>query len=167
MRRLTMLGVVCLAAFSVASAARADDARCKNVSGHAVETLIPAPNDPLGRVLGAVAGDLQGPISSVLTSWTPQPDGSIKATSLDVWVLGPQDILIFICETTLTPIPGAPAGTFSESTICTVTGGTGEFAGASGSFQITGAIFNLSGPKAGPGGTYFDGNYTGSVCRAN
>ena len=51
MRRLIVLGVVCLAAFSLVSAARANDGRCKDVNGHFVLTVIPAPNDPIGRVL--------------------------------------------------------------------------------------------------------------------
>ena len=166
MRQLTMLGVVCLAAFSFLPAARADDDKCKDVNGHAAETVIPAPNDPLGRAQGSSTGDLRAAISSVLTSLTPQANGSVQATSLDVWVLGPQDILIFTCKTTLTPISGAPVGTFSDSTTYTVAGGTGKFAGASGVVQLTGTGFNVSGPNAGPGSTYFDLTYKGNICRA-
>jgi len=166
MRQLTMLGVMCLAAFSLAPFARADDDRCQDAKGHAVETVIPAPNDPLGRALGSATGDLKAAISSLLTSLTPQANGSIQATSLDVWVLGPQDILIFTCKTTLTPIPVAPVGTVSDSTTYTVSGGTGAFAGASGVVQLTGTGFNVFGPKAGPGSTYFDVTYKGNICRA-
>ena len=132
MRQFTRLGVVCFAAFSLVSAARADDDRCKDVNGHDVVTSIPAPNDPLGRSLGSSTGDLKAAISAVLTSLTPQPDGSIQATGMDVWVLGPQDILIFNGKPTVTPIPGAPVGTVSVSGTLTVAGGTGKFAGASG-----------------------------------
>ena len=166
MKQLTMLGVVCLAAFSLASVARADDDRCKDVNGHAAETSIPAPNDPLGRALGLITGDLRAAASSLITSATFQSNGSGKASSLEVWVLGPQDILIFTCAATATPIPGAPVGTYSESLTFTVAGGTGEFAGASGALQVTGTIFNLSGPKAGPGSTYFSLDYKGNICRA-
>ena len=157
MRQLTMLGVACLAAFSLLSVARADDDKCKDVNGHDVVTVIPAPND-LGRVLGQSIGDLKASISTVLTSDT---------TSLDVWVLGPQDILIFNGKPTVTPIPGAPVGTVSVSGTLTVTGGTGKFAGASGVLQLTGTGFNLFRPKAGPGSTYFEENYKGKICRAN
>ena len=167
MRQFTRLGVVYLAAFVLVSAARADDDRCKDVNGHDVATAIPAPNDPLGRTLGSSTGDLKAAISAVLTSLTPQADGSIQATSMDVWVLGPQDILIFNGKPTVTPIPGAPVGTVSVSGTLTVAGGTGKFAGASGVLQLTGTGFNLFGAKAGPGSTYFEENYKGKICRAN
>jgi hypothetical protein len=150
-----MLGVACLAAFSLLSVARADDDKCKDVNGHDVVTVIPAPND-LGRVLGQSIGDLKASISTVLTSDT---------TSLDVWVLGPQDILIFNGNVNLAPVPGAPEGTVSGSATLTVTGGTGEFAGASGALYLTITGFNVFGPNAGPGSTYFDETYKGNICR--
>jgi hypothetical protein len=83
-----------------------------------------------------------------------------------MFVLGPQDTLILSCTTTLTPIPGAPVGTLSDSSTFTVVGGTGKFAGASGTLNFTGTGYNVFGPKAGPGGTYFDGSYSGTVCRS-
>jgi len=163
MKQLTILGVVCLAAFSLAQVARADDDRCKEVNGHDVVTVIPAPNDPLGRVLGSSTGDLKAAISTFLTSLTP--DGS-QATSVDVWVLGPQDILIFNGNVTVTPIAGKPVGTVSVSGTLTVAAGTGEFSGASGVLHLNGTGFNLFGPKAGPGSTFFQENYTGNICRS-
>jgi hypothetical protein len=157
MRQLMRLGVVCLAAFSLVSAARAeDDGRCKDVNGHDFATLIPAPNDPLGRVLGSSTGDLKAAISVFQTSPT---------TAVGVWVLGPQDILIFNGAFSVTPIPGAPVGTVSLSATLTVAGGTGEFAGASGVLHTTGTGFNFFGPKAGPGSTYFEETYKGNICR--
>src|ERR1051326_8155997 len=112
MRQLIMLGVVCLAAFSLASAARAeDDERCKKVNGHFVLTAIPAPNDSMGRVLGSSTGDLKAAISVFNTNAT---------TAVGVWVLGPQDMLIFNGTVSVTPIPGAPVGTVSLSATLTV-----------------------------------------------
>ena len=74
MRQLIMLGVVCLAAFSLVSAARAeDDERCKKVNGHFVLTGIPAPNDPMGRVLGSSTGDLKVCHFRVLTPARRRP----------------------------------------------------------------------------------------------
>lgn len=157
MRQLIMLGVVCLAAFSLVSAARAeDDDRCKNVNGHDVLTVIPTPNDPMGGTLGSSTGDLKAAISVFQTSPT---------TALGVWVLGPQDILIFDGRFSVTPIPGAPVGTVSLSATLTVVDGTGKFAGASGVLQTTGTGFNLFGPQAGPGSTYFEETYKGNICR--
>jgi hypothetical protein len=165
MRQLTMLGIVCLAVFSLAPVARADDDKCKDVNGHSVSTTIPAPNDPMGRSLGSYTGDLKAVASDYLTSLTPQADGSIITTSVEVWVLGPQDMLVLTCKTNATPIPGAAVGTVSASTSYTVTGGTGKYAGASGSLRATYTGFNAFGPKAGPGSTYFDGRYEGNICR--
>jgi hypothetical protein len=157
MRQLIMLGVVCLAAFSLVSAARAEDnERCKNVNGHFVLTVIPAPNDPMGRVLGSSTGDLKAAISVFNTSPT---------TAVGVWVLGPQDILIFNGSFSATPIPGAPVGTISISATLTVAGGTGKFAGASGVVQSAGTGFNVFGPSAGPGSTYLEEKYKGNICR--
>ena len=51
---------------------------CDRVEGKAVWTLIPAPNDPLGRVLGPATGDLKAAVSAHLTSLGPQPDGTLK-----------------------------------------------------------------------------------------
>ena len=48
-RNTKLAAVLCLAALGTAIAARAD---CRHVRGTDVETIIPSPNDPLGRVLG-------------------------------------------------------------------------------------------------------------------
>jgi hypothetical protein len=157
MRQLMMLGVVGLAAFLLMPAARAeDDDRCTDVNGHDFGTIIPAPNDPLGRSLGSSTGDLKAAVSVFQTSPT---------TAVGVWVLGPQDILIFNGRFSITPIPGAPVGTVSLSAILTVAGGTGEFAGATGFLQTTGTGFNFFGPNAGSGSTYFKEKYEGTICR--
>jgi hypothetical protein len=163
MKQLTVLGVVCL---SLASVARAGDDKCKDVNGHAVGTTIPAPNNPLGQSLGTAAGNLKGAVSGYITSLTPQPDGTIQVTSVEVFVVGPQDLLIFTCKTTGTPVAGAPVGTVSFSSIYTVVGGTGNFLAASGALNVTGTIFNAFGPSAGPGSTHSESTYTGNVCRS-
>jgi hypothetical protein len=165
MRQLTMLGFVCLAAFALAPVARADD-KCKEVEGQSVSTAIPAPNDSLGRSLGTYTGDLKAAATDYLTSLTPQPDGTIKTTSVGVLFLSPQDLLILTCKTTATPIPGAPVGTVSLATAYTVAGGTGKFAGATGFLNVTGTLVNAFGPNAGPGSSNFQGTYKGNICRS-
>jgi hypothetical protein len=157
MKRLRMLVVVCLAAFSLVPAARAEDnERCKDVNGHYVLTVIPAPNDPMGRLLGSSTGSLKAAISIYQTGPT---------TAVGVWVLGPQDILIFNGTFSVTPIPEEPVGTVKLSASLIVLGGTGEFAGATGVVQTAGTGFNVFGPKAGPGSTYFVERYKGNICR--
>ncbi|HXB75041.1 MAG TPA: hypothetical protein VNY05_42810 [Candidatus Acidoferrales bacterium] len=165
MRQLTTLSVVCLAVFSLAPVARADD-KCKEVEGQSVSTAIPAPNDPLGRSLGSLTGDLKASTTDYLTSLTPQPDGTIKTTSVGVLFLSPQDLLILICKTTATPVPGAPVGTVSLATAYTVAGGTGKFVAATGFLNVTGTLVNAFGPNAGPGSSNFEGTYKGSICRS-
>jgi hypothetical protein len=155
-----------MAAFSLVSVARADDDKCKDVNGHAFATTIPAPNDPFGRTLGSSTEDLEASVSGFITSLTPQPDGSIQVTSVEVWVLGPLDLLILTCKTTATPVLSAPVGTVSVSTTETVVGGTGKFVGASGTINLTGTGFNVFGPNAGPGSTHFDETYRGNICRS-
>ncbi len=159
---------LCLGAFCIASPVLADqgndsDSRCKSVNGQAVWSLIPAPNDPFGRVLGPSTGDLKAAVSANLTSFVPQPDGSFKTTSVEVWVFGPKDMLIFAGNATFTPIPGQPAGTVDDQNTLTVIGGFGAYAGATGTVQVSGTGYNLF---SGPGQGYFDVKYKGNICQA-
>ena len=64
------------------------------------------------------------------------PDGSLKATSIHTWVLGPQDVRLSNGQTTLTPVAGAPIGTVTESLTLTVIGGSGQYAGATGTMTL-------------------------------
>lgn len=92
---------------------------------------------------------------------TPDPDGVLHATSLEVWVLGATDILVANGTATFTPIPGEPPGYFQDLLTLTIAGGTGRFAGATGTIQVHGQGYNVF---AGPGNGYFDVAYKGSVC---
>jgi len=152
---------------SASSAITAGKGECQNATGKGEWTLIPSANDPLGRVLGPNTGTLKGAVSAHLTSLVPNPDGSLHATSVEVWVLGPQDILQFAGEATFTPVPGAPIGTVTDALTLTVTGGTGKYAGATGTINVTGTGHNLFGPAAGPGSSFFDVRYQGSICTAD
>jgi hypothetical protein len=165
-RQVTMVGAVCLTVVSLAPVARADDDKCKDVEGHSVSTAIPAPNDPLGRSLGTYTGDLKAASTDLLTSLVPQPDGTIKTTSMAVLFFSPQDLLILSCKTTGTVIPGAPVGTVSIATAYTVLGGTGKYTGATGFLNVNGTLVNAFGPNAGPGSSNFGGTYKGNICRS-
>ena len=156
--------LVALCAFASPSIS-ADD-RCKNVTGKAVWTLVPAA-DPLGRLVGPNTGVLKAAATSSLTSLVPQPNGSLIGTGNHVWVLGPQDLLVFSGVATFAPLAGEPIGTVSDSETLTVISGTGKYAGATGTIIVTGIGYNVFGPAAGPGSTFFDVRYDGTVCRAN
>jgi hypothetical protein len=151
---------------SASSAITAGKDECQNVAGKGEWTLIPS-NDPLGRVLGPTTGSLKAAVSAHLVSLVPNPDGSLHATSVEVWVVGPQDTLQFAGEATFTPVPGAPIGTVTDALTLTAIGGTGKFAGATGTINVTGTGYNLFGPDAAPGRTFFDVRYRGTVCTAN
>jgi hypothetical protein len=156
MRRKTKIALALfLAVLGTAIDARAD---CKHVHGSDLETIIPSPNDPLGRTLGIVNGVLAGASTAVVTS--SSPDG-LHATSFDVFVTNGGDMLTATGVVTLTPVPGS-SSEFTENATLTVTGGSGKYAGAAGTITLEGkAVFDSSG-----GGT-FDVIYQGSVCGPN
>ena len=154
-RNTTIALALCLAALGTRIEARAE---CQQVRGSDVETIIPSPNDPLGRTLGIVNGVLNGASSALVNSTSP--DG-LHATSLDVFVTNRGDILTATGAITLTPVPGS-SNELTENATLTITGGSGKYAGATGTITLVGkAVFDSSG-----GGT-FDVIYQGSVCGPN
>jgi hypothetical protein len=152
---------------TTASSARATgNPNCQTVTGKGQWTLIPSA-DPLGRVLGPTTGSLKASMSATLKSLTPNPNGSLTATSEEVWVVGPQDVITFDGVATFTPVADAPIGTVADELTLTVASGTGQYAGATGTINVTGTGYNLFGPAAGPGSTFFDIRYRGTICTAN
>src|SRR5262249_6295822 len=139
--------------------------KCRNEAGQAQFILIPAPNDPFGRILGPASGTLKAAITAFVTNLTFRPDGAIDATSVELWVMGPQDQVTFNGGAQFPPVPGQPVGTVRDQLTLTVASGTGEFEGATGTINVTGTGYNLFGPDAGPGKTYFQVSYSGSICR--
>lgn len=160
----TLLGI-CVAASLFSPNVSSGQSNCQNVAGQAQFILIPAPNDPFGRILGPSSGSLKAAITAMVTNLTFLPSGAIDATSVELWVLSPQDQILFNGRATFTPVPGQPVGTVSDQLTLTVAGGTGAYEGATGRVDVTGTGYNLFGPDAGPGKTYFQVNYSGSVCR--
>jgi hypothetical protein len=152
MKSVLLTGVLGLAVLGTAIEARAD---CQHVRGSDVETIIPSPNDPLGRVLGIVDGVLNGASTAFLTSLSA--DG-LNATSSDVFVTRRGDILTATGAVTLTPVPDSSSEVTENATL-TITGGSGKYNLASGTITLEGrGVFDSNG-----GGT-FDVIYHGSVC---
>lgn len=164
----TLLGICVVAASSLSPAvlsAQDTQDQCESVVGDAQHTLIPAPNDPFGRILGPSTGSLRGAITAIVTSLTPTPDGTFEVTVVETWVMSAQDQITFDGQATFTPIPGEPIGTVSDELTLTVARGKGEFEGATGQILVTGIGYDVFGPNAGPGNTYFELSYSGSICR--
>ena len=152
MKRNTKLALaLCLAVLGTA-VARAD---CQHVSGTITETQIPAPNDPLGRSLANVYGVLNGANTAVITS--SSPDG-LNATSLDVFLTTRGDVLTATGAVTLTPIPDN-SNDLTLFVTLTVTGGSGKYAGATGTLTYQG-LANVD----ATGTFHVNATYRGSVC---
>jgi hypothetical protein len=151
---------LCLAVLGTAIEARAD---CQRVRGGIRDTQIPAPNDPLGRTLSNVDGVLHGAGTSLVTSANQAGGGVLTATSLDVFVTIEGDVLTAAGDVKLTPILSKPPGEFTEYATLTVTGGSGKYAGATGTITLEGRAHNLFGPAV----TTFNVTYQGSVCGPN
>lgn len=156
---------ICIVASLFSPSVSSGQSNCQNVQGQAQHTLIPAPNDPFGRIIGPATGTLKSVVTAFITKLTFRPDGAIDATTVDLWVMSPQDQITFDGRATFTPVPGQPIGTVSDQLTMTVRSGTGQFEGATGTIAVTGFGYNLFGPDAGPGKTYFQLNYSGSICR--
>jgi hypothetical protein len=135
---------------------------CKQETGKAVWSLIAAENEPIGRILGPTTGTLKAATSAYLTSLFPS-GGALQGTSVETWVFGPKDSLVFSGAETFTPVNAS--GDVNDDLTLTVVSGTGEFAGATGSLHVTGTGFNLLSPTSGPGNTYFEVTYQGIICR--
>jgi len=171
--RLTVKEYVGVGALIVLIGASASPVRvtasagCQNVNGRALWTLIPSPNDPFGRTLGPTSGHLKGSATTLLTSVAAGPGGGLSATSSDTWVLDAQDMLQFTGTATFTPIPNEPIDTVSDERTLTVIGGSGAYAGATGTLNVSGFGYNLLGPNAGAGNTFFDVRFSGTICKPN
>jgi hypothetical protein len=119
---------------------------CGRVSGKAIWSLIPSPNDPFGRVLGPATGVARRGFG--LTSLAPQPDGSLRATSVETWALSSSD----------SSSSGVASFAATESAdynrlrraFADRRRRIGPLRGATGSLTVTGMGYNIFGPAAAP-----------------
>jgi hypothetical protein len=159
----TLFGV-CIVALLSARSVRADDPQCRPVEGDGTWSLIPAPNDPFGRILGPNSGDLKAAITATIFTIVPDSNGALHTTSQEVWMLGANNLLVFDGRAVFTQIPGEPIGTVNDHNTLTVEFGTGQFHGVTGTIHVTGVGKNIFGPGSGPGRGYFKVHYNGSLC---
>lgn len=172
MKTSTIITALFLSACSLALPAAADqgntsEARCKEVSGHAFWTLIPASNDLFGRVMGSSTGDLKAAVTAyIVEPPSGDPHVVLTAHTSDIWVFSPTDMLAFDGHVSFKPVPGPFGAAFYDTLLLTVqpANSTGIYAGATGQVTITGIAYNLLTPGAF-GSAFADVSYKGNICR--
>jgi hypothetical protein len=134
---------------------------CRDVSGSALWSLIPAPNDKFGRIMGPSIGDLPASITAIITNLVPSSTGVLSTESEEVWLLSTTDIITFKGKATFTPRFFTTPVIYDDALTLTATGGFGRYSKVTGTIEVRGAGYNIN---AGPGAGYFDVRYKGTLC---
>jgi len=132
---------------------------CEPVSGLFTEHILPkdsAPNDPAGRVLGNVQGTLQGATTAFLSSLEQKLNGDLHVTTNNVFVTDEGNQLFTRGDAQWQEIL---RGFYQVELTLQIVGGTGKYAGATGSITTLGI-----GNNVGPGSGQFLQEYRGQVC---
>ncbi len=140
-----IVGSILLAALMAVGGSADGGERCLNVAG-AISAQILPDGFFAGTALGTVTGGLRGATTAKFTA-EPQEDGSIKLTLHHAFVTEAGDSLQTEDTGLLVPVPNAP-GVFRMTVHYTITGGTGKFAGATGTLDNHGEAI-LAGPLSG------------------
>lgn len=109
-------------------------AECRSVAGTIDATVVGG--EPI-NVLGNVSGDLAGSTRAVLTGQSEGDDGKVNLTLEHNFVTHGRNSLKTTDAAVWTPVPGQ-SGVFHMATSYQIEGGTGAFAGATGSLQNDG-----------------------------
>ena len=151
--------VASLAASGASPAARAGQAtaKCKQVRGHAISHTVSGSEcaSPIGLCAGGqLYGGIKGELSLVATSLAPTQDTPVTG----VFVYTADDVIRTKTGDIYTKDAGAlnlaPNSTGDDISIATITGGTGDYAGATGSLRIYGTFSETGG----------EFNYEGQIC---
>ncbi len=116
-------------------------AECRSVAGTIDATVVGG--DPV-NVLGNVSGDLAGSTRAVLTGQSEGDDGKVNLTLAHDFVTHGRNSLKTTDAAVWTPVPGQN-GVFHMATTYRIEGGTGAFAGATGSLKNDGVADTNSG----------------------
>ena len=131
------------------NAAHAD---CRSVHGQLAEYVVSpfaSPNDPLGRTVTTSNGTINSIGTAILTTVGPGPTpGTLGATTRHLFLVSEGDQLTALGVAVFTPIAGSRDVTTTLT--LTITGGTGEFAGTTGTIIATGVGFNFFPLPPGP-----------------
>jgi len=149
-----LITVAFLAVLALPSLAAAQDGpKCHEVSGTISANLTSG-----STAQGTVTGGLKGSVTASFTT-TPQSNGNIALSLHHVFVTESGDALTTQDNGMLVSVPDSP-GVYRMTVQYTITGGSGQFAGATGALTNHGeAVLNSSPPQ-------LTLRYAGHVCRA-
>jgi len=106
---------------------------CATISGTISGTVTSAPGASETIVQGTVIGSLRGSVQATVSSLEEQPDGSLRLKLTHNFVTDEGFLLQTEDTAKLTPVPGLK-NVFQQSTEYKITGGTGRYAAARGTF---------------------------------
>lgn len=157
MSKIRTVGVVVLVGLGAFFAGNAGaDSTTMEVNGHVQdETVVGAGcQSPVGFcTVGQLTGGIQGQLDFTVTSLTPvEPDGVLAFTAVSTISTSTGDIHCVDSGSFNT----APGSDGEGVHLCVITGGTGEFAGASGYLQERFKFMGTAG----------EGRYTGKVVKS-
>jgi hypothetical protein len=158
MTRIFTFAALALAA-TLAAPTPAQAQSCSEVSGKFNELILPqdsAPNDPAGRILGNVDGSLAGATTAFITALRPGLNGGLSVTTNNAFATLEGNILLANGSGDWAFIRN---GFYQVELTLTITGGTGKYAGATGTIRTLGV-----GNNVGPGTGQFLQEYRGQVC---
>jgi hypothetical protein len=148
---ILMLSTLALVVSRVQGRQTASESSCIDVSGTIAANLTGA-----SQAQGTVTGDLAGSVTASFTA-TPRNDGSIALALQHTFVTKRGDSLTTRDTGLLVPVPGA-TGVYRMTVQYDITGGTGRFAGATGTLRNHGeAILNSTPPQ-------LTLRYSGRIC---
>jgi hypothetical protein len=154
---LLVMSIAAVNALPVARVQAAPAAKCKLVRGHAISHTISGADctSPIGLCAGGqLYGGIKGELTLVATSLTPTQDTPVTG----VFVYTADDVIRTKTGDIYTKDAGAlnlaPNSAGDDVSIAVITGGTGEYAGATGSLRIYGTFSETDG----------EFNYEGQIC---
>jgi hypothetical protein len=154
---LFVASIVAVSALPVARTQAAPAAKCKLVRGHAISHTVSGADcaSPIGLcAAGQLYGGIKGELNLVATSLAPTQDTPVTG----VFTYTGDDVIKTKTGDIYTKDAGVlnltPNSTGDDMSIATIIGGTGEYAGATGSLRIYGTFSETGG----------EFNYEGQIC---
>lgn len=154
---LLVISVAAVNALPVARAQAGNAAKCKLVRGHAISHTVSGADcaSPIGLCAGGqLYGGIKGELNLVATSLAPTQDTPVTG----VFVYTADDVIktktgdIYAKDAGVLNL--TPNSTGDDMSISTITGGTGDYAGATGTLRIYGTFSETGG----------EFNYEGQIC---